>query len=303
MRNDPTSDTLVQPLHPAQRANRRLMRLAPWAQALLGSMLLIGQLTGPKLAEAQAPELATVKSAELAVYTETDSTSTVISSLMRGDLVEIDDVITTRGGVWCQITEIGGSGITGYVRCEALQRRPIRPSKPLRFIEQPTPKPKTEVPEHAEKRERGYAIQVASLVLEQNALALKARLEKLGFRPMIRTTTARITHHRVYAGEFSSREEATKRGQRLRRDGFPVKEVEIEGGKIGLEVGSSVRLNEAITLTQRLKKMQYTAKVVSGTAPTRVHQVRVGKYPSRAEALRVVQALKREGFEPLVVRQ
>ncbi len=44
MRNDPTSDTLVRPLDRVEQANRRLMQLAPWAQALFGAMFLIGEV-------------------------------------------------------------------------------------------------------------------------------------------------------------------------------------------------------------------------------------------------------------------
>ncbi len=301
--NEPTMETLVRRLDRVERENRRLKRAGIVALGVIAAVVLIGQAISSKVAEAQAPDLAATKNAELPVYSRMDRTSSVLHTLKRGDLVEIDFVVRTPEGAWCGVTEIGGRKTSGFVRCEHLERRPTRPSEPLHLTEEPAPKPMAKVPEPEVEREKQYSVQVATLVVERNARILKKRLEKLGYTPVIRMTTAPITRHRVYGGEFSSREEAERTARRLNVDGFSANLVELEDGKFGLDVGSSFRLNEAIDLARSLQTKNYTPRILSKATPTSVHVVRVGAYEYRSEAREVLEALKSQGFEPLIVSQ
>ena len=283
--------------------SRRLKQRGTQALVMMAAVVLLELATASKVAQAQARELATVKSAELHVYSQMDTTGKVIHTLLRGDLVEIDHGVTPAQGAWCSITEIGGSGTSGYVRCTKLERRAAGSSKPLRFIEKPPPKLMAKTTEPEVTQDGRYTLQVASLVLKRNALALKTRLERLGFHPIVRLTTTPISRHQVYGGQFSSRKEAEMFAERLSRDGFPAKLVELDDGRVGLEVESYFTLNEAIDLAHRLQEQDYTPKIVSRAVPTPVHQVRVGRYHSRADALEALEQLKREGLTPIIVRQ
>jgi len=164
-------------------------------------------------------------------------------------------------------------------------------------------KPSLKVAKPKEEGVKRYSLQVASLVVEQNALTLKKRLEKLGYTPIIRKVATSISRHRVYAGEFDGRQEAEEAARRLNVDGFPSNIVEGEAGKYRLEVGSAVQLNDAIDLAHNLQKKNHTAKIVSEPTSTLVHQVSVGQYGSRTEAQEALEALKKHGFAPLVVRR
>ena len=182
-------------------------------------------------------------------------------------------------------------------------RESPKPASPPSKMEKPAPKRSAKAPEPKVKPEKRYRVQVASLVIERNALSLKNHLEKLGYTPLIRRTTAPIARHRVYVGEFGSREEAERTARRLNIDGFSSNLVESEDGMFRLEVGSYYNLNKAIDLAHTLQEKKYTPKIDSKAVPTPVHQVRVGKFGSRAEALKALEALKRQGFTPLIVRQ
>ena len=168
--------------------------------------------------------------------------------------------------------------------------------------EPPAPEPvaKAIVPE---TQDRPYSVQVASLVVKQNAIALKARLEKLGYGTTIQKVIARITRHRVSAGEFRDRDEADQLARRLRADGFSPKLVAGEHGQFAVEVGISFQQNDAIDLAHRLQQKDYVPKIVTQTAPTPVYAVRVGAYAKKSEALQDVKALKRKGFAPIIVRR
>jgi cell division protein FtsN len=155
-------------------------------------------------------------------------------------------------------------------------------------------KPSLKVAKPKEEGVKRYSLQVASLVVEQNALTLKKRLEKLGYTPIIRKVATSISRHRVYAGEFDGRQEAEEAARRLNVDGFPSNIV---------EGGSAVQLNDAIDLAHNLQKKNHTAKIVSEPTSTLVHQVSVGQYGSRTEAQEALEALKKHGFAPLVVRR
>ena len=183
------------------------------------------------------------------------------------------------------------------------------PPKPAETVarvpqaERPTPQPPPQVAKPVGKAKTGYTIQVATLVLEKNALSLKERLEKLGYSPVVRKTTARITSHWVTSGEFTSREEAEQAARRLQADGFPSTVVEGEDGKFRPEVGSSFRQDDAIDLARNLEKKNHTAKIISQPASTPVYQVWVGEYEDHAEALKTLGTLERQGLHPVLVRR
>jgi tetratricopeptide (TPR) repeat protein len=169
--------------------------------------------------------------------------------------------------------------------------------------EEPTPQPPPQVAKPTAKTKAGYSIQVATLVLERNAVSLKERLEKLGYSPDVRKTTAPITRHRVTSGEFASREEAEQAARRLQADGFRSSVVEGEDGKFRPEVGSFFRQDDALDLARILEKKNHAAKVISQPAPTPVHQVWVGEYEDQTEALKTLGTLERQGLHPVLVRR
>ena len=180
---------------------------------------------------------------------------------------------------------------------------PPKPAEAVARAEQPTPQPPPQVAKPAGKTKAGYSIQVATLVLEKNAVSLKERLEKLGYSPEVRKTTARITRHRVTSGEFTSREEAEQAARRLQADGFPSNVVEGEDGKFRLEVGSFFRQDDALDLARNLEKKNHAAKAVSQPASTPVYQIWVGEYEDQAEALKMLGTLERQGLTPVLVRR
>ncbi len=185
---------------------------------------------------------------------------------------------------------------------ETSQQSPTPAETPAQ-AEKPALRPLTEATEPEVKTEKRYTLQVATLVVERNALTLKKRLEDLGYTPIVRMTTAPITHHRVFGGEFGNREEAGQTAGRLNADGFSTNLVELEDGKFGPEVGSYLSLNRAIDLAHSLQKKNYTPKITSKTVPTPVYAVRIGNYEDYVEAQEVFEVLKKEGFTPLIVSQ
>ncbi len=184
-----------------------------------------------------------------------------------------------------------------------IPRESFKPASIPAQVKKPAQKRIAKATEPKVKPEKRYRIQVASLVIERNALFLRNHLEKLGYTPVIRRTMAPITRHRVYVGEFGTREEAERTARRLNVDGFPSNLVQGGDGKFRLQVGSYYNLNKAIDLAHTLQEKKYTPKIDSKAVPTPVHQVRVGEYESRTEALKALEALKRQGFTPLIVRQ
>ncbi len=180
-------------------------------------------------------------------------------------------------------------------------RETPKPAEPQAQAAKPAPEPPAK-PTVPEVRERGrFSVQVASLVVKRNALSLKKRLEKLGYDPIIQKIKARITRHRVTAGEFRAREAADQTARSLGADGFSSRLVEGEHGQFAVEVGWFFNQNDAIDLARRLQKKNYTSKIVSKTALTPVYAVRVGAYEKRSEAFPAIKALKRKGLAPILV--
>jgi cell division septation protein DedD len=300
---------------------RKGLRIVTVALAGLAAATLMGHpVAGNAAKKETGTERMTVERNGVPVYSHMATTGIVVMQLMRGDVVEVERADTTSEGEWCRIREAAIWGRSGYVRCQDLKQAagpsPAAPTAPAppeakapsvaqtpRPADTPATKPTTKVTVPEVTGQRGYTVQVASLVFERNALALKARLERLGFHPIIRTTTASITRHRVYGGEFQSRKEAEQTARRLNIDGFPSNLVAREDGQFFLEVGSFFTLDEAIDLARALQKKNYAPKIVSKPAPTPIHAVRVGEYQSRSDALETRSALKSHGFNPLIVSE
>ncbi len=301
------------------------MRVLTAALTSILAVTFMGRAVVSKAAKDEtAAERVTVNRDGVPVYSHMATSGIVVMQLMRGDVVEIETADTTSEGTWCRVREIAIWGRSGYVRCTELKGEGTPSEIPPKAAAPPTgeappgakgqpeasrppeaPVSKATPPMTGRKvtNGRSYTVQVAALVAQPNAQSLTKRLEKLGYRPRIQTTTARITRHRVYAGEFESQEEAQQAARRLNVDGFSSNLVEVEGGKFVLEVGSFFKIDEAIDLARDLQNKNYISRIDSTAIPTQVHVVRVGAYENHSEALQTLDALKKQGFSPLIVRE
>ncbi|MFI5340341.1 MAG: SPOR domain-containing protein [Candidatus Methylomirabilales bacterium] len=147
-----------------------------------------------------------------------------------------------------------------------------------------------------------YSLQIGSMVMEQNAEALKRKLDAGGYPAVTRKGTAYVTKQIVTVGEPTGKREAEDLSRRLNVDGFPSQLLAV-GDKYTPQIGAFFNLDEAIDLARELQKKNYPPKVTSKPATTVVFQVRHGKFHSRAAAVRRGEELKGKGFSFLVVRE
>jgi len=147
-----------------------------------------------------------------------------------------------------------------------------------------------------------YGLQIGAMVMEENAAALKRKLDAGGFPAVIRKGTAYVTKQIVTVGEPSGKREAEDLSRRLNVDGFPSQLLAV-GGKYTPQIGAFFNLDEAIDLARELQKKNYPPKITSKPTTTVVYQVRHGNFDSRAAAVRRGEELKDKGFSFLVVRE
>lgn len=90
------------------------------------------------LMTAVAEPQTTVKSESLPVYSKTDTSSTIVQTLKKGDVVVIEFSILGEDKIeWCSIHKPAQNTTSGYVRCESLARPPA--TKPVAVPVQATP--------------------------------------------------------------------------------------------------------------------------------------------------------------------
>jgi cell division septation protein DedD len=138
--------------------------------------------------------------------------------------------------------------------------------------------------------------------MEENAVALKRKLDGSGFPAVIRKGTAYVTKQVVTVGEPTGKREAEELSRRLNVDGFPSQLLNV-GDKYTPQIGEFSNLDEAIDLARELQKKKYAPKITSKPSTTVVYQVRHGRFDSRASAVRRGEELKGKGFSFLVVRE
>lgn len=297
---EPTMVTRVQSPERLKGTHPRLKWIRVLALALIGALELTVTATPARVAEAKTAHQATVKNDVVYVHSKMDTTSYVVTILRRGEQVLISRTRRTREGQWCSVTELSQKVRLGYARCKELERG--APRGP-RATEKRVPEQMAKTREPGAKTRKRYTILVASLVDQGNALSVKSRVEDLGYTPVIHMVTVPITRHRVYGGDFGSRKEAERTARRLNVDGFASRLVETEGNKYSLEIGWYLNLEDARELAKSLKGKNYNPRIISRAAPTPVHQVRIGAYTDRAEALRALHALEQKGLAPRMLTQ
>lgn len=176
---------------------------------------------------------------------------------------------------------------------------PAKPAPPAKVEAKPAEKP---APKPAPAAAATFSLQMGAMVMEENAEALKRKLDASGFPAIIRKGTAFVTKQVVTVGEPTGKREAEELSRRLNVDGFP-SQLLAAGGKHTPQIGAFFNLDEAIDLARELQKKNYPPKITSKPITTLVHQVRHGKFDSRAAAVRRGEELKSKGFNFLVVRE
>lgn len=183
---------------------------------------------------------------------------------------------------------------------------PVPPQEVTQVEPPPQVKPEAKPPKAEEtvaspKAGPRYTLQVGAMIQHRHATGLQKRLEDLGYATRIRKGTSPKTRYMVYIGEPSSMREAEAAVRRLQRDGFPARVVSTGGGFLA-GVGDFFALDEAIDLAHELQKKHHTPKIVDRRVLTTFHQVLVGSFDNRADALKAGGELKARGFENFVVK-
>lgn len=146
-----------------------------------------------------------------------------------------------------------------------------------------------------------FSLQMGAMVMEENADALKRKLDATGFPAMIRKASAYVSKQIVTVGDPTGKREAEELSRRLTVDGFPSQLLAV-GDKYTPQIGAFYSENEAIDLARELQKKNYSPKIIYKPSTTVVYQVRHGKFDSRAAAVRRGEELKGKGYSFLVVR-
>ncbi len=171
-----------------------------------------------------------------------------------------------------------------------------------------TPEKKAEAPAKAVEKPgskavpTSFSLQMGAMVMEENAVALKRKLDGSGFPAVVRKGTAYVTKQVVTVGEPTGKREAEELSRRLNVDGFP-SQLRNVGDKYTPQLGEFFDLDEAIDLARELQTKKYAPKITSKPSTTVVYQVRHGRFDSRASAVRRGEELKGKGFSFLVVRE
>ncbi len=163
------------------------------------------------------------------------------------------------------------------------------------------PPPARPAPAAPQAAAGSFSIQVGAMVSESNAQRLKQRLEQLGYAPVIRKGKVHLRRHVVTTGDFTDRSGADEAAKRLAAQGIAAR-VTGSGGRFVVEAGSFANEDDAIDLARQLQRLNFPPRIQDRTQDATVYQVRVGSFPSRAEAKAKGAELEGKGFRHLVVK-
>jgi cell division protein FtsN len=162
----------------------------------------------------------------------------------------------------------------------------------------PPPKPTVAAPAPG-----SYALQVGAFAAKTNAEKLQKRLEEKGYGVTVRQASSRLPRHRILVGEYTNQAEAQAQRERVVAAGTKgAKVVPLGGGKYTVEAGAFRELDAAIDLSRELQKSGMASRIDSRPTATGLYQVRVEGYASQQEAQAQLEALRKEGLSPIVVK-
>lgn len=148
-----------------------------------------------------------------------------------------------------------------------------------------------------------YALQVGAFAVKTNAEKLQKRLEEKGYAVTVRQASPRLPRHRVLVGEYTAQADAEGQREKVVAAGVKgAKVVPTGGGKFTVEAGTFRELDAAIDLARELQRSGMASRIDSRPTATGLYLVRVGAYPSRPEAQAQVEALRKVGLSPIVVK-
>ncbi|HYB73675.1 MAG TPA: SPOR domain-containing protein, partial [Candidatus Sulfotelmatobacter sp.] len=168
--------------------------------------------------------------------------------------------------------------------------------------EAPAAAPPPALPAQAAAAAGTFSLQVGAMVNEGNAQKLKQRLEQLGYAPVIRKGMAHLRRHVVTTGDYGDRAGAEEVAKRLAAQGIAARVTPAAAGRFSVEAGSFTNEDDAIDLARELQKSNYPPRIQDQAQNATIYQVRVGSFPSRAEAQAKGAELKGKGFPYLVVK-
>ncbi len=113
--------------------------------------------------------------------------------------------------------------------------------------------------------------------------------------------TAHLRRHVVTTGDYADRASAEEAAKRLAAQGIAARVTPV-GGRFSLEAGSFANEDDAIDLARQLQRFNYPPRIQDQAQNAAIYQVRVGSFPSRAEAQAKGAELKGKGFPYLVVK-
>ncbi|HEU5394586.1 MAG TPA: SPOR domain-containing protein [Candidatus Methylomirabilis sp.] len=148
-----------------------------------------------------------------------------------------------------------------------------------------------------------YGLQVGAFAVKANAEKLQKRLEEKGYAVTVQQASPRVPRHRVLVGTYTAKADADAQREKVVEAGAKgAKVVSAGGGKFTVEAGTFRNLDAAIDLARELQKSGLAPRIDSRPTATGLYQVRVGAYPSPQEAQAQVDALRKEGLSPIVVK-
>lgn len=148
-----------------------------------------------------------------------------------------------------------------------------------------------------------YGLQVGAFAVKTNAEKLQKRLEEKGYAVTVRQASPRLPRHRVLVGDYTAQADAQAQREKVVAAGAKgAKVAPAGGGKYAVEAGAFRELDAAIDLARELQKSGMASRIDSRPTAMGLYQVRVGAYASQQEARGQVEALRKEGLSPIVVK-
>jgi cell division protein FtsN len=168
-------------------------------------------------------------------------------------------------------------------------------------VEPPEPPP-PEPPPAMISETGNYSVQAGALILKSSVKELARKLESMGHTPIYKDGSTTAMMNMLSVGPFDTVAQATAARERIRAAGVDTTLRRKAGGGAVINAGSYLLEGNAKSITRKIRSLGYPVQMTKKEAELGMTIVRVGRFDSKDEAVRVKDELKTGGLDAIVVK-
>jgi hypothetical protein len=147
-----------------------------------------------------------------------------------------------------------------------------------------------------------FTIQIGAYIIDENLTLVKEKVTSLGFTPYTVDIGRKMKLFCVIVGEARTEEQARDIVSALSEKGFGTRLLPRDGNMVDVAGGIYYYKDDASEVEGRIRSLGYAVRVEERMVEVILKCLRIGSYGTADEAAKDLNALKQNGFSPVILK-